>query len=48
MTEFEIFQQVISDSYKQREMDSLERAARAVERGDAKLADLPPEGEWLS
>lgn len=48
MTEFEIFQQVVSDSYKQREVDELERAARAVERGNATLADLPPEGEWLA
>lgn len=47
MTEFEIFQQVVSDSYKQREVDELERMARAVECGNATLADLPPEGEWL-
>lgn len=48
MTEFEEFQAVVARSYKQREKDSLEEWAAMVERLNAKLAGLPPEGEWTS
>lgn len=48
MTEFEEFQAVIARSCKQRETDSLEEWAAVVERVNAKLAGLPPGGEWQS
>lgn len=40
------FERIVAENYKQREMDDLELAALAVERGNANLEGLPPEGEW--
>ena len=42
------FRVLVRDNYRQRQMDELERAALAVERGNALLDDLPPEGTWQS
>lgn len=41
------FEEIVAANYRQREMDELERAARVIERGNQRLAELPPEGEWL-
>lgn len=46
MTELEIFWAIIGRSFKQREADNLELMARIIERGNARLAGLPEEGEW--
>lgn len=43
MTEFET---IVAAEYTQREMDDLEMMARIIERGNAALEGLPPEGEW--
>lgn len=42
------FEEIVAANYRQREMDEMERAARAIERANERLANLPPEGEWLA
>lgn len=42
------FEAIVFCNFSQREADNLELLARIVERGNAALADLPPEGEWQS
>lgn len=44
MTEFE---EIVAANYRQCEMDGLELMARIIERGNAALEGLPPEGEWI-
>lgn len=45
------FERIIADKLKQREADEMEARAKAGATLDilnARLADLPPEGEWMS
>lgn len=42
------FEEIVAAEYTQREADNLELMARVIERGNAALEGLPPEGEWQS
>lgn len=40
------FEEIVAAEYTQCEADALELMARIIERGNAALEGLPPEGEW--
>lgn len=48
VTEAEDFWELVGRMAATRQMGELERAARVIERGNAALEGLPPEGEWQS